>query len=461
MAETSNCLKSRAPDKMLESPVAGAPVPRRMRAGPCRIASRNLSRLRWIASPFLLLTIMPAALASDPAEMKTCKDGKGAEAVRACDSVLETETGYPRVTALTGRAWARKGLKQYDAALADIDEAIKAYPSSDRYALRATIYLKQKNYDRAIEDLTASLKLERNELRFAERADVYSAKGEIDLAIADLTTAIEMDRNAEFLAARGAEYLRKKNYDLAIADFNEGLNLRPKWSIPLFGRGLAKNFKGDQSGKADIALGATGREMAEQYFAARGLWLDKLADVQGAAFCREVKRIASQAPDGFRKLRAASYDADLKQDGNARLLLKLGHAMHLKYWFTTETLSGADSCTTWTSHNPSLVLRTYPQFACSWHFYNRSAILAEHARLTRALTACYSRTEQRPDAKGDFAFSTSGAEFTVRLEADAINLLIQKVPTRQQEESCERAHGEEPRSKSRDMKICLDSYRPD
>jgi Flp pilus assembly protein TadD len=373
--------------------------------------------------------------------------------------VLETETGYPRVTALTGRAWARKDLKQYNAALADIDEAIKAYPNSDRYELRAKIFLEQKNYDRAIEDLTASIKLERNEMRFAERAEVYSARGEIDLAISDLTTAIEMNKDADFLAARGAEYLRKKNYDRAIADFNEALNLRPNWTTALFGRGLAKNFKGDRSGKADIAKSS--RKTVELYFGARGLWLDKLADVEGAAFCRQIKRIASQAPDGFRKLRAASYDIHLKEGGLPALIVEtLKVRGHMKLWYAREMLSGADDCTTLISDDPILMIRNYPLFSCSWSFYDHNTLLAQRVRLARALTACYGMTELKPDAKGVVAFSSGRAEFSVILREEDIDLQIQKVPTHQQQESCDIAYTEEPDSKSRDMKICLGSFLP-
>lgn len=49
-------------------------------------------------------------------------------------------------------------------------------------------------------------------------------------------------------------YLRSGQWDLAIADFNAALRLDPKLASSLYGRGVAKQRKGDSAGaKTDIA----------------------------------------------------------------------------------------------------------------------------------------------------------------------------------------------------------------
>ena len=49
-------------------------------------------------------------------------------------------------------------------------------------------------------------------------------------------------------------YLRQGNYDRAIADYDAALRLQPKNAWSLYGRGLAKQHKGNAAaGESDIA----------------------------------------------------------------------------------------------------------------------------------------------------------------------------------------------------------------
>jgi hypothetical protein len=56
------------------------------------------------------------------------------------------------------------------------------------------------------------------------------------------------------LSTRGFVYLRLDRLDEAIADYDAALKLNPKMAGPLYGRGIARQKKGDQAGgDADIA----------------------------------------------------------------------------------------------------------------------------------------------------------------------------------------------------------------
>jgi hypothetical protein len=91
------------------------------------------------------------------------------------------------------------------------------------YRVRGHLYNIKRDYDRAIADLNEAIRLDPKLSRpFHNRGYAYSAKGDNDRAIADYTEAIRLDPKRPFaLYGRGVAYAAKRDKDRAIADYTE------------------------------------------------------------------------------------------------------------------------------------------------------------------------------------------------------------------------------------------------
>jgi tetratricopeptide (TPR) repeat protein len=132
----------------------------------------------------------------------------------------------------------------YDASIADLDQAVKAKPQDAELRLRHGLWQAAANEtDAAIDDYTKALQLEPNypaallsrSQSLSDRDD--NAKHDLDTAIADLTTLIgRFKDSAELIMNRGYILSRDRRYDEAAADFTDVLRLRPKSSGALRAR---------------------------------------------------------------------------------------------------------------------------------------------------------------------------------------------------------------------------------
>jgi tetratricopeptide (TPR) repeat protein/V8-like Glu-specific endopeptidase len=148
----------------------------------------------------------------------------------------------------------------YDASIADLDQAVKAKPADAELRLRHGLWQAAAGEtDAAIEDYTTALKLEPNypaallsrSQSLSDRDD--NAKGDLDTAIGDLTTLISRFKDsAELIMNRGYIYSRDHRYDEAVADFTQVLELRPKSSGALRARaGIYAELKQFDQAAAD------------------------------------------------------------------------------------------------------------------------------------------------------------------------------------------------------------------
>jgi tetratricopeptide (TPR) repeat protein len=81
----------------------------------------------------------------------------------------------------------------YEEALAELKTLITLTPNdSDTYRLRADIYRKMKNYDAALKDMNRAVDLEPSSTAFKERAKIFELMGKPDKARADLQSAIKI-----------------------------------------------------------------------------------------------------------------------------------------------------------------------------------------------------------------------------------------------------------------------------
>jgi tetratricopeptide (TPR) repeat protein/V8-like Glu-specific endopeptidase len=132
----------------------------------------------------------------------------------------------------------------YDASIADLDQAVKTKPQDAELRLRHGLWQAAAgNTDAAIDDYTTALKLQPNypaallsrSQSLSDRDD--NAKHDLDTAIADLTTLIgRFQDSAELIMNRGYILSRDRRLPEAIADFTDALKLRPKSSGALRAR---------------------------------------------------------------------------------------------------------------------------------------------------------------------------------------------------------------------------------
>ena len=152
------------------------------------------------------------------------------EAIAACTRLIASAKGRTLAITYNNRAWAYIGKRDYDRAIADLNEAIRLDPrNSAAYNNRGWAYIDKRDYDRAIADLNEAIRLDpRNSEAYNNRGWAYNGKGEYDRAIADTSEAIRLDsKNSAAYNNRGWAYIGKRDYDRAIADLNEAIRLDP------------------------------------------------------------------------------------------------------------------------------------------------------------------------------------------------------------------------------------------
>jgi tetratricopeptide (TPR) repeat protein len=153
-----------------------------------------------------------------------------------------------------GRAHFAKG--EMDAAIADYTEAIWLDPKNTyAYSNRAVAYQAKADYAHAIADNDELLRLEPTDAAaWNERCWNRALARQFEQALPDCNESLRLKPDANTFDSRGFVYLQLGAYDKAIADYDEALQLDPKFATSLYGRGTAKQRKGDAAGaNADIA----------------------------------------------------------------------------------------------------------------------------------------------------------------------------------------------------------------
>lgn len=160
---------------------------------------------------------------------------------------------------------------KYNLALQDLNIAFKLNPNQPGlFNYRGITYNHLGKYDLAIQDFDAALKQTGSdpEKIFTNRCLAYAHLGELHEALHDCNAAISLDSgDIAAFGNRGFTYLRMKQFDHAISDFDVAIKGEPRSAFLLYGRGLAKEMKGDKvSGHADIAAALNlDSEVAETY----------------------------------------------------------------------------------------------------------------------------------------------------------------------------------------------------
>ncbi|MGZ6176447.1 MAG: tetratricopeptide repeat protein [Candidatus Binataceae bacterium] len=209
-------------------------------------------------SSWLFLT---AALAATPAFAQSsdlqrqCEDKSADVAISACSEIIDNggaSTGtrivasrqLASVYTLRGAAYARK--RDYDHALQDLDNALKANP---KYALalanRGAVYTAKGEFDRAIDDYTQAIALDPKLTRaYANRGNAYFGKQDDARAIADYDKALALEPLPRTARNRGNAAFLMGHYAEAAQDFRRALAMDPSDTYAIVWLRIAQGHAG-------------------------------------------------------------------------------------------------------------------------------------------------------------------------------------------------------------------------
>ena len=173
-----------------------------------------------------LLATAPLAQAEDTPAWKSCvaTTNAGAERFASCTEVIDSkfETGRRLAAAYCIRGHENNEKRELDAALADLDEAIRLDPTyACSYNNRGRTYAFKGDYDRAIADYGEALELDHNMfIAYNNRGDAYFRKRQLDEAIADFSMALTIAPNyARAYGNRVLAYHAMRDYKRAAEDY--------------------------------------------------------------------------------------------------------------------------------------------------------------------------------------------------------------------------------------------------
>jgi len=109
---------------------------------------------------------------------------------------------------LRGSLYRAKG--EYEAALEDLNEAIRLKPGNSNYYLfRSLVYEKKNMLKEAIDDLSVGLKNDASHYNYAKRGSLYFKSNDYENALRDYTEAIRLKPDYENHYTMRAEIYRK------------------------------------------------------------------------------------------------------------------------------------------------------------------------------------------------------------------------------------------------------------
>jgi len=177
--------------------------------------------------------------ASDDANI--CVKESGDAGIDACSRAIQSRryTGHVLARQYLSRGVERRTKQDYDLALSDFAEALKADKKyADAFYNRCAIYNFKKEYDTAVAECSQAIKLGPGTETMAAGGSERLGK---DHALSDYYTE------------RGFAYFQKEDAIHAFVDLDNAIRLNPNNGRALKTRGLAYEAKGDSRATADLA----------------------------------------------------------------------------------------------------------------------------------------------------------------------------------------------------------------
>lgn len=193
--------------------------------------------------------------------------GEPHRAIDDYDKLLALDPKDADVLNDRGNAW--RALHQIDRALQDYDKAIRLKPNHHiAFFNRGNALMIKGEYQRAIADYDKAIRLNRDyDQAYIHRCYARAIVGELEAALPDCERILsQWSFSADAREVRGFIHLKAGRLDAAIADYDVAIELNPKRAAAFYGRGLARQRKGDAAGgAADIAAArAIKADIAEQ-----------------------------------------------------------------------------------------------------------------------------------------------------------------------------------------------------
>jgi tetratricopeptide (TPR) repeat protein len=172
-----------------------------------------------------------------------------------------------------GRAEAYLHHKQFERALADVEEALRLNPQlGDAWMVRATLRVELGNYREALADVQRRLQMEPPEpLALLTRGNLHAQLGELESALVDFTDFLRQRPGTVLaLRARAGSYARLHRFEEALADLQEALGADPTKPDAWLDRGHVYHKQGNYpAALADyqkaLELGPTEARIYNQY----------------------------------------------------------------------------------------------------------------------------------------------------------------------------------------------------
>jgi TonB family protein len=226
--------------------------------------------------------------------------------IAACTQFLTNPnlTNYQRALAFESRGSAHRSKREFDQAIVDYDSGIGISPGlSGLHIGRARAHLAKGEAGLAFSDFDSGVYVEPlNFVSYIARAEAYFKAGQQDRAAADLDSAMRvtstsyqayarclyftrigkpqdglvecnkavtlLPRESQNLNNRGITYLKLGQYERAIQDYDAALRINARLAPSLYGRGVAKQKRGDAKGESDLKAARAidpmiGEQMAE------------------------------------------------------------------------------------------------------------------------------------------------------------------------------------------------------
>jgi len=123
-------------------------------------------------------------------------------------------------------------LERYSAAVDAYSEAIRIKPNLFAYNNRGTVWYGLKEYEKAIADYNQAINLDSEfALAYNNRGGVWYELKEYEKAIADFNQAIDLDpKKIDAYYNRGLTFFYLDKYSNAISDYTQAINLNPEWA---------------------------------------------------------------------------------------------------------------------------------------------------------------------------------------------------------------------------------------
>jgi Tfp pilus assembly protein PilF len=174
-------------------------------------------------------------------DAKTCVKESGDVAIDACSRAIASGhyKGHVLAHLYLSRGVERRAKEDYDQALADFAEAVKADKKyADAFFNRCSVYNFKKQYDAALTECSQAIKL-------GPSPDATGPGGGERLG---KERAI-----SDYYTERGFAYFKKEDYIHALVDLDIAIRLNPNNGRALKTRGLAYEARGDARAAADLA----------------------------------------------------------------------------------------------------------------------------------------------------------------------------------------------------------------